>query len=342
MPVPKAELQHRLATPRMTRNARAHGETAQAFGLQIEADVPLPGLRAPAVPADRSLRLTLATRESILERWRDEEAERLVTLGLPEAEATTIIDHQPELGYLFRSSPFGLFLLSPDGRRVTCAPDRPRTLWFWQSFITGQVLPAAALLQGLEVMHASAVEIAGGAVAFHGVSGAGKTSVALSLALRGAALIADDVLAVEAGEGGPIAHPGAPVVNLLDDERERLGEPNVRRLGRSLGHGDSISRIAIRRAATGPVPLRCLYRLDRGDHGLDDVEIVPEPAPSLQALIDLTFNTVFRSPQRRLTQLDVCSALIRATHVYTIRVPRSVDAGALAAQVERHVLGAIS
>ena len=56
----------------------------------------------------------------------------------------------------------------------------------WQRFLIAQVLPFAAALHGLEVLHASAVTVAGRALALLGPSGAGKTSLALALCRTGA------------------------------------------------------------------------------------------------------------------------------------------------------------
>ena len=84
------------------------------------------------------------------------------------------------------------------------------------------MLPFAALLQGLEVFHASAVVQGGEAIALLGPSRAGKTSLALELCARGASFLADDVLALETREDALFAHPGSPVAGVaLEHERGR-------------------------------------------------------------------------------------------------------------------------
>ncbi|PKN31005.1 MAG: hypothetical protein CVU64_00740 [Deltaproteobacteria bacterium HGW-Deltaproteobacteria-21] len=62
------------------------------------------------------------------------------------------------------------------------------------------VLPIAVQVQGLEVLHASAVRHPRGAVAFCAVSGTGKSTIAYGLSRRGYQLQADDALAFEATE----------------------------------------------------------------------------------------------------------------------------------------------
>ena len=93
----------------------------------------------------------------------------------------------------------------------------------WQRFLIAQVLPFAAALNGLEVLHASAVAFGDRALALIGASGAGKTSLALAACRLGAELIADDVLALERREDRLLAHPGAPLAGVAHAEAERLG-----------------------------------------------------------------------------------------------------------------------
>lgn len=62
-----------------------------------------------------------------------------------------------------------------------------------------RALPFALALRGHVVLHASAVEEAGEAVAFVGASGSGKTTLARELGALGWRVLCDDLLRVEAG-----------------------------------------------------------------------------------------------------------------------------------------------
>jgi hypothetical protein len=92
--------------------------------------------------------------------------------------------------------------------------------------------PAIALLlhqRGFLVLHASAVEVAGGAVAFVGDKGAGKSTMAAAMHSRGHALIADDVVAIDTGSMAdknvcpttstdvPLVYPGFPQLKLFPE-----------------------------------------------------------------------------------------------------------------------------
>ncbi|MEK6328659.1 MAG: hypothetical protein AABM66_14215 [Actinomycetota bacterium] len=74
--------------------------------------------------------------------------------------------------------------------------------------LAGNLLAIVLGLRGAAVLHASAVELNGAAVAFVGPTGAGKSTVAALLCAAGGAIVGDDAARVEEGEGGPLVHHG--------------------------------------------------------------------------------------------------------------------------------------
>ena len=84
----------------------------------------------------------------------------------------------------------------------------------WQRLFFAQVVPLAAAAQGLDLLHASAVELGGRAVAFTGAPGIGKTSLAAQLVARGHGFVTDDVLAVETDGAALVAYPGPAVLHV--------------------------------------------------------------------------------------------------------------------------------
>ena len=80
--------------------------------------------------------------------------------------------------------------------------------------LTGHVLATLLLLQGELVLHASAVERSGRAIAFVGNSGGGKSTLAAMACLAGARLVTDDVLRVEADGRGFACYRGARSLRL--------------------------------------------------------------------------------------------------------------------------------
>ena len=75
-------------------------------------------------------------------------------------ELLFVVSQHIEDGFLLSGDRYGEHLISPDGLRLRCLPrEAPRESW--QRFLIAQVLPFAAVLKGLEVLHASAVAIDG-------------------------------------------------------------------------------------------------------------------------------------------------------------------------------------
>ncbi len=71
----------------------------------------------------------------------------------------------------------------------------------------GSVLPLVLQARGTQVLHASAVVISGGVVAFCAERGAGKSSLAVALGCLGQPMFADDALAWHVWQGQPCAFP---------------------------------------------------------------------------------------------------------------------------------------
>lgn len=208
-------------------------------------------------------------------------------------------------GFLLAAAGFGRFRVTADGMRVACDPVAGPA-WRWQRYLLGQVLPFAAVLRGLEVLHASAVVGARGAIALTGPSGAGKTTLALELVKRGAGFLADDVVALDSSL---TAHPAAAVASVRHDAANAIGGAG----GAVLGDDGEALRLALARRAA-PAPLRALYLLRRAA-GPPVVERVDRVDP--RVLLGAGFNFVLTEPERLTRQLDVLARLAREVEVHT-------------------------
>lgn len=125
-------------------------------------------------------------------------------------------------GYLLRFPGLADFELSQDGRLVRGFPMPGLSDATIQHLYLNQVLPLAFSKQGQLVLHGSAVEIDGGGVAFIGVSGRGKSTLAASFAGGGFRFLTDDGLLVEPdGEGYRIL-PSHPSIRLWQDSEAAL------------------------------------------------------------------------------------------------------------------------
>jgi hypothetical protein len=298
-----------------------------AFGLDVQSQLPLSLLDGSAAkPTERTLEVSLQPGARL--SW-PRGAELLCEDRQPDGSLTYEIQVHPELGYLIAGPRYGAHLLSADGRLLTCDPEGLDDAG-WQRLLIAQVLPFAALLQGLEVFHASAVVWRGGAVGFLGGSGAGKTSLALELCSRGAGFLADDVLALERRERWLLAHPGTPVAGVAraPGRSERDADDALHGEVVGVNARERLVRIA---GAAEPVALAALFFLDRRADGPESPRF--EPIPDARMLLSATFNFVLATPVRLCGLLEAC-ALAAQLCVERIVCGPQTDLSQLGAAVE--------
>jgi hypothetical protein len=314
------------------------GTRGAAFGLGLEADFAIPGLR-PAAHASGLPRavLRLGDERDLARAWRAAAGDAVrVSEGRPgDGEPDRTIDAHPTAGYRLRARYFGSCLVSPDGGRLLCVPP-PVVSWRWQRFLVGRCLPLAAMLRGYEVLHAGAAELADGVVAIVGPRGSGKTSLTLHLVLQGGRFFTDDVLSLETRDDGLVAHPGFGVVNVRAAEHERLGEGQRAALGALLGRTGRDKHHYALAAADAAQPLRALYFLVPGASGAQ-ASVVPLDAPEPLRLLMSTFIQEPRPPEHLARLLDVCARLAADVPMFEVAVGGTEDAAALAARLRAHV-----
>jgi hypothetical protein len=277
---------------------------ATVFGVDVWSDqglAVLSGSRAPATGRP----LTVTVERQGMSVGEGPVGSRLLGRRLgPEGRPVFTVRADAQEGWCLAGEEFGEHSLSADGLRLLiraqgAAPAR------WQRFLLAQVLPFAAAVKGLEVMHASAVVLGGGAVALLGPGGAGKTTLALALCELGASFLADDVLALELRDSELLAHPGGPRA-AIKGESERL----VKVAG-----------------ARAPVPLRAVVLIERGGEATG--RPVLAPLRGGRELLAGSFNLMLRDPERSARLLEVC-ALVARTRALRLRADPALDAAELA------------
>ncbi len=178
-----------------------------------------------------------------------------------------------DAGYLLRFPGLADFQVSPDGLSATCFPAPAVADASCRHLYLNQVLPLMLGKQGKLVFHASAVEIAGRAVAFVAASGRGKSTLAAGFALGGFRFLTDDGMVVEACGNGYQVLPSHPSIRLWEDSEAALIPPGAETApalqytskSRFLAGGD----IAF---CGQPRPLRRVYFLGSG--GVSDLAFV--------------------------------------------------------------------
>jgi hypothetical protein len=171
-------------------------------------------------------------------------------------------------------------------------------------------------------LHASAVALDGGAVAFLGGPGWGKSTLAAALYARGHGILADDVTAVDADAGSPMVFPGFPQLKLWPEAAAALGDaPET--LPRIHPMLEKRARPAGRGFPEAPLPLRRIHVLARGPaHEI-------EPLRPQEALLELVRHSYCA---RLLQALDArrhflhCARLANCVPVCRLKGERSLSA----------------
>jgi hypothetical protein len=305
-----------------------------AFGLRLEADLPVLGLeRRETGIGEPKTRLRRATADSIDAAWSTTRVERLVDLRDSDGRVVMTIDMHPEHGYRIDAPGHGRFRVEGDGSLVECAP-APGPSWRWHRPFFAQALPLAAALNGIEPLHASGVVIDGNAIAFVGLSGTGKSSLAIHMVDGGASLLADDVVALSAARENLRAHPGVRFANVAEEQIESLSPHRRRRLGRVIGRSEKL-HILVDPLADAPVPLGALYFLDRRQ-AVSELEFERLWSPDPRLLFGATFMSHVSAPAHTTAQLEACALIARRVATFRLRIPPSLNAAELAPLVATH------
>ncbi|MDP2836328.1 MAG: hypothetical protein Q8N97_05045 [Methanobacteriaceae archaeon] len=91
---------------------------------------------------------------------------------------------------------------------------------FLRALILGPALGILLHQRGRLVLHASAVNMNDGAVAFMGHNGAGKSTTTFSFMNNGYPLISNDILSIEFRNNLPVVYPGLPRIKLWPESME--------------------------------------------------------------------------------------------------------------------------
>jgi hypothetical protein len=181
-----------------------------AYGLRWASDIPLPDFCKDdtEAPADVEVRLG-----DVPERLND-----AVDCGV-------LCSARP--GEHLLDVPGVARYWTQDGRRITVQP-APGAADDAVSAVLSAV-PIAALLhqRGALVLHASAVEVDGGAVAIAGSSAVGKSAMAAVLMRRDHKVITDDLCVITFGPAGALVHPGPQVLHVWRDVCKHLSLPRA-------------------------------------------------------------------------------------------------------------------
>jgi hypothetical protein len=304
--------------------AEAFGETDRAwrgsvFGLTIEASEPIENV-PPALGhlARRTTWRGLSHSEP--RPWA--RAETLVDLRRPSGAAFMSVERDAAGNFRVAAPGFGEHFVSSDGVTLESRPPEIGGDQ-WQRLFFAQVVPLAAAAQGLDLLHASAVELEGRAVAFTGASGVGKTSLTAQLVARGYGFITDDVLAVDTDGVRMLAYAGPGLLHLDPQELDPRGGDRFHVIGPSPDDPVKL-RVRVTPVVTS-LPLAAVVFVRRGSP-VQEPELKPDEHGGARAVLGAAFLSYMDGPGRLSAHLDVCSRLAAAGALFELVVPDRLTA----------------
>lgn len=247
----------------------------------------------------------------------------MTLLGTEDVNAAARVSlYRTRAGFRLAFDDTGTFDISNDGHAIRWAMPPNVNLDSVRKDVLGRVASVCLQLDGMSVLHGSAVRIGREAIVFLAPKFHGKSTTAAALVDRGARLLADDLVAVTA-DGIPHVAPSVPVVQLWRDSASRVAQHASDR-----GDGTSIKIQRgwddTRRRATAPVRFGAAYLLapfvDDPARHVQRVQLRAVAAPLAllgQAKIGALLGTAWRS--RMLARLTAVAATVP---VYQLDVPR--------------------
>jgi hypothetical protein len=171
-------------------------------------------------------------------------------------------------------------------------------------------LPLVLAALGHQVLHGSAVLMAGGVVALCATSGAGKSTLAYGFARRGLRPVADDAVALDSSTGEPV------VVSLPFALRLRP---------QSRAHFSVNGELATAPArAPDRLPLSAICTLERAAVRAPRVERLA-PSEAFPEVLAHAYSFGLADPPRRRRMVDAYLRLASSVPVFRVTVPDGLD-----------------
>ena len=275
---------------------RAHRYTVG--GMVVESNVPLPELAGSdeQEPECGFCLLETGPAENAVTDWAYH--------CRSAAGATWLSVATSPAGYLLRFPDLADFVVADDGGSIRCHPTPRAPVETIRHLLLDQVIPRVLTRRGRLVLHASAVVLPRGAVAFLGLTGQGKSTLTAAFCTEGYRLLTDDCLPIAEEDGRLLAVPSYPGLRLWPDAVSALA--SIESVGPRVAHYTPKRRLAFGDGrlpfCETPVPLWEMYVL--GD-------IEDTGRPHAIDIVPLSAREAFRELVRHVYRLEIAD---RRTH----------------------------
>lgn len=203
-----------------------------------------------------------------------------------------------------------------EGKEIIVNPETGIEETFLRALILGPAMGILLHQRGRLVLHASAVNINDGAVAFMGHNGAGKSTTTASFMNSGYSLVADDILSIEFREGIPLVFPGFPRIKLWPESM------NENMISFPI-HSESRKRsCAVPNFPDQLVELKHVYVIENGE------KTTLEPLSPQEALIELIRNSycanIFQNSDQA-TNLGEYAKIVKQVSIKQLHIKKDLD-----------------
>lgn len=308
----------------------AHMQQTYALaGLHIASEIPLPNTLRCHSPA--------AFEDTVVVRHA--KVPDALPAGNAYTEGTYLKVQQDSDNLLIRIPSVGRFLMR--GKNEILIEAEPKVSDNdISAYLLGTVFGALCHRKGVVPLHASAIDVEGGCVAFAGHSGAGKSTHAAALGERGYQVISDDVCFLRQGKDGSIlVWPGIGRIRLWSDSLEALNvdkssvEREVRRYDKFL------VPVAPPEEPFAPRRLLRLYQLAVLPEGQTPSIVQLQGAKSIELIVPNVYRlNLAEYLGAKPAIFSLCTAIARQVPIYEFRRPKSFDALPTALDVLEHHL----
>jgi hypothetical protein len=287
------------------------------FGECVCADYPLPGLPAAAFGNGHLFWVF----ETVPQTTPIEFAPQSVAYGtMPYSNGVSVrLAHSASGDAQILVDDTGRFTIDTRGQRITHVAPVDVARDAVSLDLIGVVLPYAMHLRGAWCVHASAVVVDDGVIAFVAESGTGKSTLAAACLQAGASLVSDDVVvALPSDDGEWIVQPtGVPA---------RLRAATARAFSHSDAEADAWGKVRVSGVMeTRRLPLRAVYVLQAMTSDAAIERVVRSDRAATVALLAHGKLTALLGAALAGDALARCTAMATRVPVYDLAVPRDLE-----------------
>jgi hypothetical protein len=218
------------------------------------------------------------------------------------------------------------------GREVIITPDPDADETIFPLYVQGMMLASALSQRGYFVLHASVIDMGGGAIALMGPIGAGKSTLASAFHARGHWILADDNAALDLTSPAPTVLPGFPSLKVYPAVARSLGHSPLALQPMHRSQAKHAQSVADAFSPTA-LPLDAIYVLDReAEFGISRLS----PLESITELIRHSVPTRWGvSGDGR--HLKNCAGLAQRVPLFRARTFTGLhEIAGIAEEIERH------